>query len=45
MNFIGFCDKLAHTIPTMTDKPVYVPHRTIPQQLQGEVRKCIDTWL
>ena len=43
---LGFCDKLAHSIPTMTtDKPVYLPHRTIPWQLQGEVRKCLDTWL
>ena len=35
----GFCDKLAHTIMTTTDKPVYLPHRTIDKQLQGEVRK------
>ena len=28
----------------MTDKPMYLPHRTISQQLQGEVRKCLDTW-
>ena len=28
------CDKLAHTITT-THKPVYLPHRTIPKQLQG----------
>ena len=41
---LGFCDKLAHSIPNMTDKPVYLPHRTIPWQLQGEVRKCLDTW-
>ena len=40
-----FCDKLACSIPTMTDKPVHFPHRTIPWQLQGEVRKCLDTWL
>ena len=42
---LGFCNKLAHSIPTMTDKPVYLPHRTIPWHLQGEVRKCLDTWL
>ena len=24
---------------------MYLPHRTIPKQLQGEVRKCLDTWL
>ena len=36
---LGFCNKLAHSITTMTDKPVYLPHRTIPRQLQGEVRK------
>ena len=40
---LGFCDKLAHTITTTTDKPVYLPHRTIPKQLQGEVSKCLDT--
>ena len=26
---LGFCDKLTHTIPTTTDRPVYLPHRTI----------------
>ena len=41
---LGFCNKLAHSIPT-TDKPVYLSHRTIPRQLQGEVWKCLDTWL
>ena len=34
---LGYCNKLTHTIPTSTDKPVYLPHRTIPRQLQGEV--------
>ena len=29
----------------MTDKPVYLPHCTIPRQLQSEVHKCQDTWL
>ena len=29
----------------MTTKPVYLPHRTIPVQLQTEVHKCLDTWL
>ena len=29
----------------MTTKPVYLPHRMIPVQLQTEVRKCLDTWL
>ena len=42
---LGLCDHLKHTIPTTTDKPVYLPHRTIPVQLQAEVRKCLDTWL
>ena len=37
---LGYCDQLIHTIPTSTDKPVYLPHRTIPRQLQGEVHKC-----
>ena len=34
---LGLCDHLKHTIPTTTDKPVYLPHRTIPVQLQAEV--------
>ena len=42
---LGLCDRLKHTILTMTTKPVYLPHRTIPVQLQTEVRKCLDTWL
>ena len=42
---LGYCYKLTHTIPTSTDKPVYLPHRTIPRQLQGEVHKCLNTWL
>ena len=41
---LGFGNKLTHSIPTMTDKLVYLPHRTIPQQLQGKVRKCLDMW-
>ena len=42
---LGFCNKLDHSIPAMTDKPVYLPHRAIPLQLKGEVRKWLDTWL
>ena len=42
---LGYCDRLTHAIPTSTDKPVYLPHRTIPRQLQGEVHKCLNTWL
>ena len=42
---LGLCDRLKHTIPVTTDKPVYLPHHTIPVQLQAEVRKCLDTWL
>ena len=42
---LGFCDLIKHTIPTTTEKPVYLPHCTIPRQLQGEVQKCLDTWL
>ena len=38
---LGFCDALKHSIPTTTDKPVYLPH----QQLQQEVRKCLESWL
>ena len=42
---LGYCDKLKHTIPVTTNKPVYLPHHTIPVQLQAEVWKCLDTWL
>ena len=42
---LGYCDKIKHSIPTTTDKPVYLPHRQIPVQLQSEVRKCLDAWL
>ena len=42
---LGYCDLIKHTILTMTDKPVYLPCHTIPRQLQGEVHKCLDTWL
>ena len=42
---LGFCDLIKHTILTMTEKPVYLPHHTLPRQLQGEVQKCLDTWL
>ena len=38
---LGYCNKLTHTIPTSTNKPVYLPHRTIPRQLHGEVCKCL----
>ena len=27
---LGFCDKIKHTIPTTLDRPVYLPHCTIP---------------
>ena len=42
---LGFCNRIRHTILTTMDKPVYLVHRTIPPQLQGEVQKCLDTWL
>ena len=42
---LGFCEVLKHSIPTITDKPVYLPHQQIPVQLQSEVRKCLDNWL
>ena len=42
---LGYCNKLTHTIPTSTDKPVCLPHRTILRQLHGEVRECLNTWL
>ena len=42
---LRFCNWIKHTIPMTMDKPVYLPHCTIPPQLQGEVYKCLDTWL
>ena len=42
---LGLCDCLKHTILTTMSKPVYLPHHTIPVQLQTEVCKCLDTWL
>ena len=42
---LGFCDWLKHSIPTTTDKPVYLLHRQIPIQLQSDVKKCLDGWL
>ena len=42
---LGFCDKIKHTILMTSDRPVYLPHCTIPPQLLGEVCKCLDTWL
>ena len=42
---LGFCDALKHSIPMTTDKPIYLPHRQIPVQLQQEVRKCLESWL
>ena len=42
---LGLCDRLKHTILTTTDKPIYLPHQTIPVQLQTEVWDCLDTWL
>ena len=42
---LGYCDRLKHSIPTTTNKPIYLPHRQIPIQLQSEVRKCLDAWL
>ena len=42
---LGYCDHLTHTILTSTDKPVYLPHRSILKQCQGEVGECLNTWM
>ena len=34
---LDLCDLLKHTILTTTDKTIYLPHQTIPVQLQTEV--------
>ena len=36
---LGYCNELTHTIPTSTNKPVYLPHRTIPRQLS---ERCMN---
>ena len=44
---LGSCPRLKarkEFLATM-DKPVNLPHCTIPVQLQAEVRKCLDIWL
>ena len=41
----SFCDKIKHTIPTTSDRHVYLTHHTIPPQLKREMCKCLDTWL
>ena len=33
---LGFCDALKHSIPTTTDKPVYLPHRSCPVTTRGK---------
>ena len=42
---LGFCNKIKHTIPMTSNRPVYLPYHTIPPKLLGEVHKCLDTWL
>ena len=42
---LSFCDKIKHTFPMTSDRPVYLLYHTIPPQLLGEVHKCLDTWL
>ena len=42
---LGYCNRLTHTIPTSTYKPVYIHHRTTPRHLQGEMHECLNTWL
>ena len=40
-----YCNWITHTIPMMTDVPVYLPNHMRPPKIQGEVQKCLDTWL
>ena len=42
---LRFWDKIKHNLLTTLDKHMYLPHHTIPPQLQGEVHKCLGTWL
>ena len=45
VKYLGFCDKFKHMFPMTSDRPVYLPYCTIPPRLQGEMCKCLDTWL
>ena len=38
---LGYCDQLTNTVPISTDKPIYLLHRTLPRQLQGEVHEYL----
>ena len=38
---LGFCDWIKHTILVNMDKPVYLPHCTIPHSCKG---KCVNVW-
>ena len=42
---LAYCGCLTHTNLTSTDKPVYLPYKTILRQLWGEVYECLNTWL
>ena len=43
--YLGFCDKLTYTIPTIPGKAEYLHYNSIMWQLQGEVGKCSDMLL
>ena len=36
---LGYCNKLTHTIPTGTNNPVYLSHRTIPRHFK---ERCMN---
>ena len=42
---LSYCNQLTHTILMSTNKPLFLPHRTILRQLQGEVYECLHTWI
>ena len=43
---LGFCDKLAHSIPMMTDKLfVFASQDNFQDNNRVRFRKCLDTWL
>ena len=43
---LSYCDQLKHMIPTMMDRPVYLPHYMISWQLQGMqmIRYLVVPW-
>ena len=42
---LGFTDVIKHTIPTTDERPVRLPHRRVPPNLQPEVKEHLQKWV